>query len=184
MTDAHQDQDGWQRMALNHLDALFGFAMALTSNEHDAEDLVQETYMRATQNLGRLRPDSNLKGWLFIIMRNTWIKSLRREHKSPDFVTLDNDILDYGLADNSSDPQAIYSSNCEAEDLRTALKCLPSDNREMIVLHDIEGFSYKEMAETLKCPIGSIMSRLSRSRAKLKTLLNAQSTTIFQQDQP
>jgi RNA polymerase sigma-70 factor (ECF subfamily) len=183
MTDACHHQDGWQQAALHHLDALYGFAMALTANEPDAEDLVQETYMLATQNFGRLRPDSNLKGWLFIIMRNTWIKSLRSERRKPDFVTLDHDNADHRPSDHSSDPQAIYLSNCEAEDLRAALKSLPSAYREMIVLRDIEGFSYKEMAATLKCPVGSIMSRLSRSRAKLRSLLSARETSILQRNQ-
>lgn len=173
------EHDDWQQVALQHLDGLYGFAMALTGDEHDAEDLVQETYMKATQNFGQLRPNSNLKGWLFIIMRNTWIKSFRRDRRGPDFVAFDNDKSDYGLSDNSTDPQEIYLSNCDAEDLREAMKSLPSAYREMIVLRDIEGFSYKEMAATLKCPIGSIMSRLSRSRAKLKKLLNLRHTPVF-----
>lgn len=183
MTDTNQHSDGWQQAALQHLDALYGFAMSLTANEPDAEDLVQETYMQATQNFGRLRPDSNLKGWLFIIMRNTWLKRLRKERRSPDFVTLDIDNPDYGISDTANDPQTVYACNCEAEELRTALKSLPSAYREMIVLRDIEGFSYKEMAVTLKCPVGSIMSRLSRSRARLKSLLSARQTSIFQRNQ-
>lgn len=183
MVDTGQDHDGWQQAALQHIDALYGFALALTANEPDAEDLVQETYIKATRNFGRLRPDSNLKGWLFIIMRNTWLKDLRKERRSPFFAVIDNDNLDYGVSDDSNDPQAVYVKHCEAEDLRMALKDLPSAYREMIVLRDIEGFSYKEMATTLKCPVGSIMSRLSRSRAKLKSLLSARQISIIQQNQ-
>lgn len=173
------DQGGWQQAALQHLDGLYGFAMALTGDEHDAEDLVQDTYMKATQNFGQLSPNSNLKGWLFIIMRNTWIKGLRKQRGTPEFDTLNNDHIDEGLHAKSTDPQTIYLRNCDAEDLREAMNNLPSACREMIVLRDIEGFSYKEMASTLKCPIGSIMSRLSRSRSKLKDLLSAREAPVL-----
>ena len=161
----------WQQLALKQLDALLCFAMALTNNKIDAEDLVQETFVQAIPRFNDLNPDSNLKAWLFTIMRNTWLKKLRRTRSGPDFVDLDTAIIS-ACDIEKNDPQSSCIRLWEREEIRLALEQLPAQCREIVVLGDIEGFSYKEMAEILDCPVGTIMSRLSRARAKLKQALN------------
>ena len=181
MNDISRDTASWQQEALDHLDSLYGFAMTLTRDRPEAEELVQETYVRAVQNFARLRPDSNLKGWLFIIMRNTWAKQLRHARNGPAFVALDDSDAEHEPVDGAGDPQVLYVRFWEREEIRSALASLPRACREIIVLRDIEGFSYKEMAEMLDCPVGTIMSRLARSRAKLRRLLSRRCATILKQ---
>ena len=159
----------WHK-ALSHLDALYGFAMALTRSRIEAEDLVQDTYLQAMPHFAQLRHDSNLKGWLFTIMRNIWLKKLRHLRNGPDFVAPDQDNVKQQTID-FNDPQALTIRIWEREEIRLALEQLPNYCHEIIVLRDIEGFSYKEMAEILDCPIGAVMSRLTRARAKLKRVL-------------
>ena len=174
--DGNSSSVAWEQTALEHLDALYGFAVVLTRGTSEAEDLVQETYMHAAGHYCQLRPDSNLKGWLFTIMRNVWLQQLRHAHAGPEFVALDGDEAEHWLADSTEDPQTLYVRIWEREEIRVALARLPVACREIIVLRDIEGFSYKELAEILECPLGTIMSRLARARAKLKRLLHARPT--------
>ena len=166
----------WQRAALDHIDALYGFAMVLTQSPSEAEDLVQETYTHAAGHYEKLKPDSNLKGWLFTIMRNVWLQQLRHVRGGPEFVALEDDAASYWPADTAEDPQTQYVRIWEREEIRAALKGLPGACREIIVLRDIEGLSYKEIAAIFDCPLGTIMSRLARARGKLKRLLCARQT--------
>jgi len=173
MNEANQSSSDFRQAALDHLDALYGFAMALTRNPVEAEDLVQETYLRATRAFGRLAPDSNLKGWLFAIMRNIRLNQLRSAGSRPEFVELDAenehgwDWLDQGAAD----PYAILVRKVEREQLRSAIERLPDHYREVVVLRDIEGFSYQQIAGILQCPAGTVMSRLGRAREQLRQFL-------------
>ena len=160
-----------QEDMLRCLDALYGYGMALTHDTADAEDLVQETYMQATLHCAKLRRDSNVKAWLFTIMRNRWLKHLRHENCGPQFVALDESMVERWTLDTDQEPGHLCERIWEREEIRTALKQLPFRQREIILLRDIEGFSYKELAEMLNCPIGTIMSRLARARAKFKELL-------------
>ena len=167
------DKD-WQQAMLDHLNALYCFAMTLTNNNSsEAEELVQETYTRATRHYQRLRPDSNLKGWMFIIMRNTWLKQQRRARIAPVFVAFEENQLEQCPADPEYDPHALCVRICERNEIRAALNRLPRTHREIIILRDIEELSYKQIADILDCPLGTIMSRLARARAKLKQLLCA-----------
>ena len=179
MSEKNRRSNDWQKAALCHLDALYGFAMALTRSPIEAEDLVQETYMQAVQHFSRLRPDSNLKGWLFTIMRNAWLKKLRHQRNGPEFVALEEDDVEQHTVD-TDDPQALTIRIWEREEIRVGLEQLPTDWREIIVLRDMEGFSYKEMAEILDCPVGTIMSRLARARTKLKRVLCARQVPVLQ----
>lgn len=162
-----------QEALLSHLDGLYGYAMTLSHNETAAEDLVQETFTQAALHLDGLKEDSNLKAWLFTIMRNLWLKELRHVRCGPKFVALDDVSTTRWAFDTTDDPGVLYVRIWEREEIRTALERLPAVHREVIVLRDIEGFSYKEMAELLDCPVGTIMSRLARARAKLKRVLIA-----------
>lgn len=163
----------WQSAALKHMDALYGFAMILTHSKTESEDLVQETYMNAMQHFERLRPDSNLKAWLFTILRNAWLKKLRHGRSSPSFVHFDeNDVNHQPVVKN--DPQSVFFRIWERDEVRSALKKLPRHFAEIVVLRELEEFSYKELAKMLDCPVGTVMSRLARARARFKQELSAQ----------
>jgi RNA polymerase sigma-70 factor (ECF subfamily) len=159
--------------ALEHLDAVYGFAMTLTRNQVEAEDLVQETYLRAVRAFGQFVPDSNLKGWLFTIARNAWLNQLRHSRIGPRFVDLDADEEDPALwLDHlANDPHVIYLQKLEREQVRAAIESLPVLHREMILLRDIEGFSYQQISKIVGCPAGTVMSRLGRAREKLRRIL-------------
>jgi RNA polymerase sigma-70 factor (ECF subfamily) len=159
--------------ALQHLDALYGYAMALTRDQTEAEDLVQETYLRAVRAFGELIPNSNLKSWLFVIMRNAWLNQVRHSQSGPRFVELESEeelsqSQQFTVAD---DPYSLYMRKLEREEIQTAIEGLPSLYREIIVLRDVEGFSYHEIAVLLSCPAGTVMSRLGRARGKLRQAL-------------
>ena len=164
--------------ALEHIDALFGFAMMLTRNQTEAEDLVQETYLRAMRAFGSLMPDSNLKSWLFAIMRNAWLNQLRHSRSGPRFVELDEEEGDRGqwFDHLANDPHVIYVRKLERDEVRAAIDSLPRLHREIVVLRDIEGFSYQQIASILGCPAGTVMSRLGRARGRLRQLLTGWQT--------
>lgn len=159
--------------ALEHLDALYGYALTLTRNQTEAEDLVQETYLRAVRAFGQLLPDSNLKSWMFVIMRNAWRNQIRHTNNGPRFVGLDDtsEILESVAADIGNDPHVVYLRKLERSEVRDAIESLPGQYREIIVLRDLEGFSYQQIAGILGCPAGTVMSRLGRARARLRRLL-------------
>jgi RNA polymerase sigma-70 factor (ECF subfamily) len=158
--------------ALGQLDSLYGFAIALARDRTEAEDLVQETYLRAVRRLDQFVPGSNLKGWLFTIMRNIWLNQLRHVRSGPQFVDLDPLREEAGsLVSRMDDPFVSYARKVEREEVRSAIEDLPSQYRELIVLRDIEGFSYQEIATILGCPAGTVMSRLGRARERLRRIL-------------
>jgi len=160
--------------ALGYIDELYRYAMVLVRNRTEAEDLVQETYVRALKAMGSLRPDSNIKAWLFTILRNVWRNQLRRRRASPDLVEIDADEANANVVvEPSPDPHAVYVSDMESNYVREAIAQLPSDFREVIVLREFEDLSYQEIADLLKCPTGTVMSRLGRARSKLRALLSS-----------
>src|SRR5215510_9421123 len=161
--------------ALGYLDALFGYAMALTRDKSEAEDLVQETYLRAVRGANQLGPDSNLRSWLFVIMRNAWLNQLRHKKNGPSFVQIDPD--EPGVvgttSESRSNPHIVYLRKIDRQQVRQAIEKLPGPYREIVVLRDLEGFSYHEIASVLDCPAGTVMSRLARARAKLRETLSS-----------
>ena len=158
---------------LPHIDGLYGYAMAITRNPAEAEDLVQETYVRAIPAMGSLPPDSNLKSWLFTILRNVWLNQLRRRRTAPGMVEIDPDGTGNIAGEVSKDPYTIYMNEMERERVREAIQQLPIEFREIIILREYEELSYQEIASLLDCPPGTVMSRLARARSKLRTLLSA-----------
>lgn len=154
------------------IDGLYGYAMTLTHNHAQAEDLVQETYVRAIPAMGRLRAHSNMKGWLFTILRNVWLNELRKWRNGPQL--LETDLA--GVADSVAGPSRnshdLYVSKIEAEQVRAAIQELSVEFREVILLREYEELTYQEIASILKCPVGTVMSRLGRARAKLRLLLS------------
>jgi RNA polymerase sigma-70 factor, ECF subfamily len=159
----------FSQAALAHIDALYGYAMTLTRDSTQAEDLVQETYLRATTAANQPPLSSNLKAWLFVIMRNAWLNQVRHNRSGPRFVELEtNDQTD----DARGNPHVVYLRKLEREQVRDAIEKLPEAYREIVVLRDIEGFTYQEIALVLDCPAGTVMSRLGRARAKLRASLS------------
>jgi RNA polymerase sigma-70 factor (ECF subfamily) len=155
---------------LEHIDGLYRYAMVLTRNRTEAEDLVQETYARAIQAMGTLKAGSNLKGWLFTILRNVWLNQLRRRRTASE-IDVHEGVANLAV-DTSKDPHALYISKMEREQVREAIQQLPVDFREIILLREYEDLSYEEIANILDCPAGTVMSRLGRARSKLRTLLS------------
>jgi len=157
---------------LQFLDSLYRYAMVLTRNRTDAEDLVQETYVRAIEAYGRLRENSNVKGWLFTILRNQWLNQLRRRRTGPQFLETDGESpLIEGLPGNLPDAQTVLEGLEDAERVRMAIDKLPSEFQEVLILREFEELSYQEISSVLSCPAGTVMSRLARARARLRVLL-------------
>ncbi len=170
----------FSQAALGHLEALHGFAMVLTHDQTEAEDLVQETYLRAMRAFDQLVPDSNLKGWLLTIMRNTWLNQLRHAPKGSSLIDLDG--TDEGSAEwldrVADDAHIVMVKKMELEELGAAIESLPPVYREAVVLRDIEGLSYTQIACILGCPAGTVMSRLGRGRKRLRLLLGCRAENI------
>jgi RNA polymerase sigma-70 factor (ECF subfamily) len=161
---------------IEHIDGLYSYALVLTRNRSEAEDLVQETYLRAIGAMERLRVGSNMKSWLFTILRNTWFNQLRHQ-RTAKLVALDGEESAMDIAETAKDPYAFYVSKMEQKQVREAIQQLPVDFREIILLREFEELSYQEIATILDCPAGTVMSRLARARTKLRMLLSAALTT-------
>jgi RNA polymerase sigma-70 factor, ECF subfamily len=158
-----------------YLDGLYGYAVVLSRNRAEAEDLVQETCLRALRSIAQLRPNGNLKSWLFTILRNIWLNEVRRWRATPDMVELNSDGSGaIEPVDNAKDPHAAYVSSIEREQVRGAIQQLSVEFREIILLREYEELSYQEIAAVLNCPPGTVMSRLARARSKLRDLLPAE----------
>jgi RNA polymerase sigma-70 factor (ECF subfamily) len=169
-------------MGVQYLDGLYGYAMVLTHNHAEAEDLVQETYVRAIPAIKRLRGDSNVRGWLFTILRNIWLNELRKRRNGPQMIQIEaRDGIAASVAEPSKDSYDLYLSKLETQQVRAAIQKLPVEFREIILLREYEDLSYREIASVLDCPVGTVMSRLGRARAKLRTIL---ATTLNRSDSP
>jgi RNA polymerase sigma-70 factor, ECF subfamily len=157
-----------------YLNGLYSYGLVLSRNQAEAEDLVQETCLRALRAMERLKPESNVKSWLFTILRNIWLNQIRHRKTAPDMLELDADEYVANRAvDSSRDPHAAYVSDLEGEQVRRAIEQLPLEFREVILLREYEELSYEEIATMLQCPVGTVMSRLARARSKLRDLLVA-----------
>lgn len=166
----------FEEVALVHLDALYRSALRLTHNRVEAEDLVQETCLRAFGNFHRFNPGTNCRAWLFTILRNAFLNRLRQGARE----VLEGDSAAWELVSDTMTESGSTRGHPEEEFLQTvlhgdvdrALKALPLVFREAVILADLEGLSYKEIAQVLGCPIGTVMSRLSRGRALLRESLS------------
>jgi RNA polymerase sigma-70 factor (ECF subfamily) len=164
------EPDAFAAEILTHLESLFGTAMRLTRNRADAEDLVQDTVVRAFRFADRFTPGTNLKAWLYTILHNAWRN--RRRDASRDPVEADSDLVDAaaslpgGPAELDTPEQVLMRDTLDA-DLQAALDDLPAAFRQAVWLRDVEEFSYAEIAGMLDVPIGTVMSRISRGRRQL-----------------
>ena len=167
----------FEETVLPHLDAAFNYARWLTRNDADAEDVVQDACVRAMRFFSSLR-DDDARAWLFTIVRNAWYSRVSRKANVAEGTRL-NDGQDQ-RPDNALDPEERLLQQHTVGLVRAALEQLPVDFREAIVLREIEGLSYKEIAEIAGVPIGTVMSRLARARERLQTILklNALSETL------
>jgi RNA polymerase sigma-70 factor, ECF subfamily len=157
----------------DYLDGMYGYAMVLSKNGAEAEDLVQETCLRALRAINGLRAEGSMKSWLFAILRNIWLNQLRQQRTAPDLIELDADEnRTYEPADAVQDPHKDFVNKVEREQVRAAIEQLPVEFREIIILREYEELSYQEIARLLGSPIGTVMSRLARARARLRELLS------------
>ncbi len=170
------DQATFADQAMEFMPALYGAAMRMTRNPSDAEDLVQETYLKAYRGFGGFQQGTNLKAWLYRILTNTFINSYRSKKRRPDETELDEieDLYLYRRLGGLEAAQAGRSAEDELMDwftdteVKDALEALPEQFRLAVLLADVDGFSYKEIAEILDIPIGTVMSRLHRGRKALQ----------------
>ena len=161
----------FEEAVLPHLDAAFNYARWLTKNDVDAEDVVQDAYVRALRFFSSLRGD-DARAWLLTIVRNTWYGRFpRRPEGTAMAVVADPDANN--RPDESLDPEALVIQRQTVEAVRYALESLPADFREVLVLRELEGLSYKEIATVVGIPIGTVMSRLARARERLQGVLAA-----------
>lgn len=162
----HEGGDAaFREAAVACLDGLFGFALALSRDRATAEDLVQETYVRALGARRKAPPEENLKGWLFTILHNTWRNERRR--RRPEALDATPDVAER-LPAGGEDPADSLDRKETRDRLKGAIEALPDPFREVVLLRCVEEFSYQQVAEIVGCPAGTVMSRLARARALLR----------------
>jgi RNA polymerase sigma-70 factor, ECF subfamily len=169
------DYKAFEEEAVVHSKAVYHFALSMTGNPEDANDLVQETYLKAFRYFHNFTKGSNCKAWLFMILKNTFINEYRKKKREPFKVNYD-DIEDFyetikpGQVDPTENVNKIYEDTFD-DDISKAMNELPENFRSVVTLCDLEGYSYEEIAEYVDCPIGTVRSRLHRARKLLHSKL-------------
>jgi RNA polymerase sigma-70 factor (ECF subfamily) len=167
----------FEGLAMKHLDPLYSAALRLTKNERDAEDLVQDTFLRAYRFFDKFERGTNMKAWLFKILTNTFINRYRRSVKERNIVegsekeAVHERFVSRDAAEFAANPEQFFFDRLLSDDVLRAVDALPIDFRLVVILADLQEFSYKEIAEILGVPIGTVMSRIHRGRKLLQQRL-------------
>lgn len=167
---ASSEPQAFERLMLPHLDAAYNLARWLLRDPHDAEDAVQDAFLRAHQAFARFRGEDG-RAWLLAIVRNVCYTRLRERRAEPQGVAFAEDL--HGSTQDPSEANALAWREVKSELLRQGLERLPAEYREVIVLHELEGLSYRDIARVAELPMGTVMSRLARARARLQAELAA-----------
>src|SRR5678816_856206 len=166
----------FETLALGHLDSLYAVGLRMTRDPRDSEDLVQDTMLAAYRFFDKFEPGTNIKAWLFKILTNTFINKYRkrvREREVRDLIDQDEtpSLMSEDVAEKSRDPETAIVGALLSDDVKRALDGVPYDYRMAVVLCDLEEFTYKEIADIMDCPVGTVMSRLHRGRRLLQKSL-------------
>jgi RNA polymerase sigma-70 factor, ECF subfamily len=169
----------FQEQMLPHIDALYRTGLSMTKNAGDAEDLVQDTYVRAFQFFEQFQGGTNARAWLFRIMTNLYINSYRRRVREPERVSYDemedfylfNRLQDAHQSGRTASPEEVVVQQMQLDAIREAIDKLPEEYRDTVILADLNEFSYQEISEMLEVPIGTVRSRLSRGRRLVQKAL-------------
>ena len=171
----------FQALAFEHVDSLYNTAVRMTKNALDAEDLLQDVYLRAFRFFHRFERGTNFKAWIFKILTNTYINQYRKKINKPYHVDLEKIKYNYDIKEATAQTSAQESERLDYEtlfddEIKNALQQIPYEFRVVVLLADVESFSYKEVAKIIGCPIGTVMSRLSRGRKQLQNYLREYAT--------
>ncbi len=173
--NTHTIYKEFESEAIPHMDILYNYALRMTGNSDDAHDLVQETYLKAFRFWDKYEKGTNIRAWLFRIMKNSYINRYRKESKKPETIDYEDianfyNTIRHQSTDQNDLQEKIFGGLLE-DDVARALESLPEDFRTVVILSDIEGLSYDEISEFVDCPIGTVRSRLHRGRKMLQTKL-------------
>ena len=160
----------FEELALQYMDSLYSVALRMTKNPGEAQDLVQDAYLRAYRFFDKFEPGTNFKAWLFKILKNVYINKYRKELRKPQMVDISSVEALNSLQGPTTPEDEIFNKLLD-DDVTRAMDALPEDFRLAIMLADLDGLSYKDVAKILDCPIGTVMSRLHRGRKLLKNNL-------------
>lgn len=179
LTVTSEERERFESLVNQHLDGLYGTALRLTRNRTTAEDLIQDTFLKAWRSFRTFQEGTNARAWLYKILMNAYIDSYRRATRAPEMVDQEDvgDFYLYAKAQDSEelkragDPEEILLSKIMDADVKEALEQVPEPFRAAVILADLQDFSYREIADILEIPIGTVMSRLYRGRRRLQQLL-------------
>src|SRR5579863_8123014 len=166
----------FEELAMPLLNSAYNLARWLARNDHDAEDLVQETYLKAFRNFHSFQTGTNFRAWMYCILRNTFLTS-RTGLKGTSCVSLDSEEERPELVVETNTPESILMSRLDSELVQSAIDSLPIHYREALLLCDVEEMSYREIAEILSIPIGTVMSRMARARKLIREILRGTPAT-------
>jgi len=168
--DSADLRSGFEELALPLFEPLYNYARWLTHDPIEAEDLVQETYLKGLRGFGSFAPGTNFRAWMYRILRNTFLTSRSGLRAVPP-LSIDEDPDTYEQLSVEETPESLFLARADSEMLRQTMEALPLPFREVLVLSDVENMSYREIAETLSIPIGTVTSRLIRARQKVRNTL-------------
>ena len=179
-TSSSQDDQPWsgfEKLAMPQFDSLYNFARWLVHNPNDAEDLVQETYLKALRSFASFQPSTSFRAWMFQILRNVFLSSCSKLERRKT-VALDSEDDGPELAVDTETPETILINRCNSQLVQRAIDALPVHYREALLLCEVEEMSYQEIAKILSIPIGTVMSRLARARKAVRGTVHSEEILV------